>query len=578
MISTLNDSLDPSAAEMVLDSQPEDAVGMKRALPPGTLLDHYRIQRVLSVSGLSAVYLAKDEVADLWVAIKEYLPTNLVEQSISSRAVLRGAAHATAFKRGKFAFLSESRALASCDHPSLLRVNRILNLQGTVYRVMPCYQGRVLQSVRQEAAQASDEASLRWLLEGVLGALEVLHEHEYVHGAISPDNILLLADDRPLLMDFSAVRRAVVSPETQRLMALLAPSYQAAEQVQPRSPEGVPGPWSDVYSVGAVLYFCIAGELPPRGRREPIAAVAHRLQVRQPSLRYSEALLGAIDAALQENIQDRPQSVAEFRRLMEATPSHQGGPSVRPDDELASAQDQAADQPAETLAGESEPPLPEGSAVLLADVGSVVADQPAEGGHDDIRFGLRPARLTELRNGLRRLQLKSRALICAIAACVLGGAGFVAWKVNEQRQAEQLLADMGAVALAAFPGNPLRPYSLEPGQTEEDLLSEKLRPEPPLILPLQEVEAAQVKAELGKEPSGGDDIRVVPSEGPRPGSEKSPILRPAPIAKEPATPIEVCAPRTNFSLYQCMKTQCERARWSRHLQCQRLRDTDEVIR
>ena len=578
MIFTPNDSLDSSAAEMVLDSQPGDAVGMGHALPPGTLLDHYRVQRVLSVSGLSAVYSAKDEVTDLWVVIKEYLPTNLVEQSASSRAVLRGAAHASAFKRGKFAFLSESRALAGCDHPSLLKVNRLLALQGTVYRVMPCYQGRVLQSVRQEAAQAPGEASLRGLLEGVLGALEALHEQEYVHGAISPDNILLLADDRPLLMDFSAVRRAVVSPETQRLMALLEPSYQAAEQMQSRSPEGVPGPWSDVYSVGAVLYFCMAGELPQRGRREPIAAVAHRLQVRQPGLRYSEALLGAIDAALQENLQDRPQSVAEFRRLLEASPSHRGIPSVRPDDELASARDQAAERPAETAASESEPPLPEGSAALWADVRSLVADQAAEGGHDDIRSRLRAVRLTEPRVELRRFQLKSRALICAIAACMLGGAGFVAWKVNEQRQAEQLLAEVGAAALVASPGNPLRSYSLESGQTEEELLNESFRPEPPLILPLEEAAAAQAKAELGREPSGGGVIRVVANEGPRPGRAKSPILRPAPIAKEPATPIEFCAPRTNFALYQCMKTQCERARWSRHLQCQRLHDTDEVIR
>ena len=554
---------------------------MGHALPPETLLDHYRIQRVLSASGFSAVYLAKDVASDLWVIIKEYLPTNLVEQTASSRAVLRGASHTTAFKRGKFAFLSESRALASCDHPSLLKVNRLLDLHGTVYRVMPRYEGKSLQSVRQEAPQAPDEASLRSLLDGLLGALEVLHEQEYVHGAISPDNILLLSDDQPLLMDFSAVRRAVVSPETQRLMSILEPSYQATEQIQPRPPEAVPGPWSDVYSVGAVLYFCIAGELPRRGKREPIAAVVRRLEVRQPGLRYSEAFLAAIDAALQENLQERSQSVAEFRRMLEAAPSSQISPPVQSDDDLLGSQAHDPELPSEMAAGGSGQSLPLDSAPSLSEVRPLFATGAAQASDDGIRPRLRAAQLPQQGIERRRVQLKSRALVCTVAAFMLGGVGFAAWKVNEQRQAEQLLAEVGAAALAAFPRSPLRSYSLETWPAEAGLLTQKVNQEPPSISPLEDPAVAQVDEHLGKELSVGENFLGVPGAGRRSDETRSPkwtMTPPVPAAKEPSSPIEACEPRTNFALYKCMKTQCDRTRWRGHLQCQRLRDTDEVIR
>src|SRR5204863_234545 len=84
--------------------------------------------------------------------------------------------------------------------------------------------------------------SLRSLLDGLLGALEVLHRSGHIHREISPANILLLPDDHPVLLDFSAARRAIVGEQTQALMTLLEPSFAPMEQIAPSAdqPQGAP--------------------------------------------------------------------------------------------------------------------------------------------------------------------------------------------------------------------------------------------------------------------------------------------------------------------------------------------------
>ena len=293
-------------------------------LPPGTLLDaDFEIERVLAASGFSFVYRALDRALGRPVAIKEYLPASLALRDAQGQVVLRTATQAEVFERGRSAFIEESRQLARCEHPSLLQVLRVWESRGTAYRAMPCYPGKTLLELREAMRDPPDEAALRALLDGLLGALGTLHQAGLVHGAVAPDNILLLPDDRPVLLDFGAVRRVLVGSSAQGLMALLEPSFAPMERTG-AAPDAPPqGPWTDLYSVAALLRYCIGGRLPSPATSaatpslEPMTEVLRRVREHSPKARYSAELLHAIDATLAPRPNDRPQSVAQFRALLE---------------------------------------------------------------------------------------------------------------------------------------------------------------------------------------------------------------------------------------------------------------------
>ena len=108
---------------------------------------------------------------------------------------------------GLRSFIQEARLLAGFDHPSLVKVHRFWEGNGTAYMAMPHYRGRTLKEVRQTMVGAPDEAMLRALLEPLLSALAVLHDASVYHRDVSPDNIVLQPDGVPVLLDFGCARR-----------------------------------------------------------------------------------------------------------------------------------------------------------------------------------------------------------------------------------------------------------------------------------------------------------------------------------------------------------------------------------
>lgn len=292
-------------------------------LPPGTRLGEFEIQRVLGSGGFGVVYLALDHTLERHVAVKEYMPSALAVRGADHALSLRPGADAGAFELGLRSFVNEARLLARFDHPSLVKVHRFWEANGTAYMAMPYYQGRTLQEVRREMGEPPDEAWLRRLINPLLGALECLHREQVYHRDIAPDNILLLDDEhaeghgRPVLLDLGAARR-VISDHTQALTAIVKPSFapieQYAETTQLRQ-----GPWTDLYALAAVVHFCITG-------RPPVPATARTLHDELPSLKdmapalssgfnrdYSTAFLAAIDHALAVRPQERPASVLAWR-------------------------------------------------------------------------------------------------------------------------------------------------------------------------------------------------------------------------------------------------------------------------
>ncbi|HJV63185.1 MAG TPA: serine/threonine-protein kinase, partial [Albitalea sp.] len=230
------------------------------ALPPGTRLGEFEILGVLGVGGFGIVYLAQDHALERRVALKEYMPGALAGRSQGRMVSVRSGAHVETYALGLRSFVNEARLLARFNHPSLVKVYRFWEDNGTAYMVMPYLQGRNLREARRAMSAPPAEAWIRSVIEPVLDALDLLHREEVYHRDIAPDNILLPPGEPPVLLDFGAARRAI-GDEPQTFTAILKPSYapieQYAEAAQLRQ-----GPWTDLYALGAVAYYLLRGEPP----------------------------------------------------------------------------------------------------------------------------------------------------------------------------------------------------------------------------------------------------------------------------------------------------------------------------
>lgn len=306
----------------------EDDESGGTALPVGTRLGEFEIIGLIGIGGFGIVYLAQDHSLQRVVAIKEYMPASLASRSEGMTVSVRSARHVETFQAGLKSFVNEARLLAQFDHPSLVKVYRFWEANGTAYMVMPYYEAQTLKQVLKARGALPDEAWLRELLGHLLDALEILHNEHCYHRDIAPDNVLLLKNDRPLLLDFGAARR-VIGDMTQALTVILKPGFAPVEQYA-ELPHMKQGAWTDLYALAAVVYYSIIGQ-------PPMASVGRMINDGMVPLsqaaadKYSPEFLAAIDQALAIKPEDRPQTVAQFRQLLAVgAPPQSANAAARP--------------------------------------------------------------------------------------------------------------------------------------------------------------------------------------------------------------------------------------------------------
>ena len=305
------------------------------ALPPGARLGNYEIVAVLARGSASITYRARDAQLARDVAIKEYLPAFAARPSGADVAP-RSAQTAKAFRKGRDRFLADANALAQLkDVAGIVSVHEVLEQNGTAYVVMALMTGETLES-RLLRDRRLSRLAIERILTPLLDGLQRAHEAHCLHRDIKPANILIDRTDHPTLIDFGAPRKAS-QPDASAAAAVPAPDYAAPEQFT----SAQRGPWTDIYSLGATLYHCVTGEPPPnatdRVQRDTMVPATQAARGH-----YAPTLLAFIDAALKLKEDDRPQSIAEWRRIMltvpppaqakTATPATgRSGRSTRPD-------------------------------------------------------------------------------------------------------------------------------------------------------------------------------------------------------------------------------------------------------
>ncbi len=313
----------PPSAPASVDEQAGQALGVDNALPAGTALGEFEITDLIGAGGFGIVYLAYDHSLQRRVALKEYMPSGLAARK-SGMTVAKSKQHVETFQAGLRSFINEARLLAQFDHPSLVKVHRFWEANGTAYMIMPFYEGNTLKETLRQRGEPPTESWLKQLLGHLLDALEIIHKENCFHRDIAPDNILILRDGRPLLLDFGAARR-VISDMTQNLTVILKPGYAPIEQYAETN-SMQQGAWTDIYALAAVVYFSVTGKAPvpavARIMSDSLVPLTEAVQGQIQS-RYSPAFLHGIDKALAVKPEERPRDVAAFRTLLglaETTP------------------------------------------------------------------------------------------------------------------------------------------------------------------------------------------------------------------------------------------------------------------
>jgi serine/threonine protein kinase len=291
--------------------------GSENCLAVGTRLSDFEITGVLGEGGFGIVYLAYDHALQRTVAIKEYMPGVLAMRASNAGITLRSERHKDTFALGLKSFINEARLLAQFDHPALIKVYRFWEQNNTAYTAMKFYDGRTIKDIVTNSPELVNEAWCRAVLRQILEALEMLYTMQILHRDISPDNIIVQENGDAVLLDFGSARQ-IIGDMTSGLTVILKPGYAPVEQYAGDGSLGQ-GPFTDLYSLSAVMYFAITKAPPPASIGRMISDSVVALTARAPA-GYGEPMLAAIDKGLAVLAQDRPQTIAEFRSLLGIAP------------------------------------------------------------------------------------------------------------------------------------------------------------------------------------------------------------------------------------------------------------------
>jgi formylglycine-generating enzyme required for sulfatase activity/serine/threonine protein kinase len=284
------------------------------SLTPGSVVDKLRIDRVLGQGAFGITYLVTDTVLDKSFALKEYLLRGQVRRLEDGSLQPINRVAAESFASGLKQFIDEGRTVARLEHPSVVKVFRCFEANGTAYLLMPWYRGEALHKLLQRSGTFSQDELLA-LSGPLLDALAYIHANGVIHQDIKPANIYITQEGRPILLDFGAAGRLPQNSESTG-GKLGSEGYAAPEQYERK---GNIGPWTDFYGLAATLYRCISGRIPTPAdqrktavdadRSDPLIAIAELAPAGE-----NEAVLNAIGRGLALEPALRPSTALDWSR------------------------------------------------------------------------------------------------------------------------------------------------------------------------------------------------------------------------------------------------------------------------
>ena len=264
----------------------------KNSLPPYEILNgKYLLGRVLGIGGFGITYIAWDFYHAKRVCVKEYFPREIAVRNVYGHTYSEQLSVSllcntetytqhwdkiqSAYMKGLEAYIKEAENLSRYYlMPGIVSVRDFFYGNSTAYIVMEYIDGIDMKQYAKLRGGRLKPEEVISLLKDVLKALQAVHEDNIIHRDISPDNIMLTRKDmHAVLIDFGAAR---TYGNSENAPVLLKHGYAPIEQYKR---DGNQGPWTDVYSMCASMYFLMSGiRIPPSPERQKHDTV-QRLQV-----------------------------------------------------------------------------------------------------------------------------------------------------------------------------------------------------------------------------------------------------------------------------------------------------------
>ena len=290
-----------------------DDLNNQQELREGSELQNgrYRIVRKLGQGGFGITYEGVQTGLERTVAIKEFFMKDYCNRDDATNSVsvgTKGSAQLVDNFRKKF--LKEARFIAQLgDVPHIVRIHDIFEENGTAYYVMEYVNGGSLKQLVAGKGALSEQKAISYITQ-IGQALHSLHQHNILHLDVKPDNVLLNSRGEAVLIDFGVSKRYdQTGSQTSTTPIGLSKGYAPFEQYKDGGME-LFTPATDIYSLGATLYYLLAGHTPP----EADEIMENGLAERPTSV--SPTIWNAIEQAMQPLKKNRPQSVDAFLAML----------------------------------------------------------------------------------------------------------------------------------------------------------------------------------------------------------------------------------------------------------------------
>jgi serine/threonine protein kinase len=292
---------------------------MKNTLPVHTKLqaDHFVIDEVLSQGGFGITYGATDTRLNRAVAIKEFFPHGCVRQGLLVHP--SGSEPVASFDKAKAKFIEEARALAQFHHPNIVQVHTFFLENNTAYMVMEYLRGRTLGQLVNEQGKI-EEANAVAYITTVGQALAEVHKANLVHRDVKPDNIMVCENGRTVLIDFGLTKQEVANMYgTRPLTGSSATGTDGYAPIEQYSRSSLATPSTDIYALGATLYFVLTGRVPPAVTERVAGTLVPPIQ--HFNSEVGRATTDAVMWAMEMQATHRPQTSTAFLAKLTANQS-----------------------------------------------------------------------------------------------------------------------------------------------------------------------------------------------------------------------------------------------------------------
>jgi eukaryotic-like serine/threonine-protein kinase len=292
----------PKGAEVMIDEE----VSIRPILVGDVLVDQWKIEKKIGQGGMAAVFLARDLKSHRKVALK----------------ALRGVYCADPIFVARFE--REARITASLNHPNIVPVYSVGNVNGRPFMVMKALEGITLSgeiAERKAQGRLLESNEVLWLMKELCAGLAYIHAKGFVHRDIKTSNLFIETNGHLTVLDLGVLRDVRAPRGLTRTGALVGtPDYMAPEQAVSGAPVDHR---ADLYAAGIVLFKCLTGE-PPFQADSDRALLDLQLTAEPPDVcelvpDLPRAVSAVVRRALEKRPEDRFQSPQEMYQALEAS-------------------------------------------------------------------------------------------------------------------------------------------------------------------------------------------------------------------------------------------------------------------